>query len=68
LARRHHLGGLATCIGPSSREAAYAVQAQLEGLSPHPLFGWKIAATSTAGQQHIGIDGPIAGRLLTEMV
>lgn len=62
------LAALPPAWRPSSREAAYAVQAQLEALSPHPLFGWKIAATSTAGQQHIGIDGPIAGRLLAEMV
>jgi 2-keto-4-pentenoate hydratase len=26
-------------------------------------YGWKIAATSKAGQEHIGVDGPIAGRL-----
>jgi 2-keto-4-pentenoate hydratase len=28
--------------------------------------GWKIAATSTAGQAHIGVDRPMAGRLLAE--
>ena len=31
-----------------------------------PLFGWKIAATSAAGQAHINVDGPLAGRLLRE--
>src|SRR6185369_7396083 len=31
-----------------------------------PLFGWKIAATSVAGQKHINVDGPLAGRLLKE--
>ena len=46
----------------------YLIQGQIEALSDMPLFGWKIAATSTAGQKHIGIDGPIAGRLLSEMV
>ena len=30
------------------------------------LFGWKIAATSRAGQQHINVDGPLAGRLLAD--
>jgi 2-keto-4-pentenoate hydratase len=30
------------------------------------LFGWKIAATSVAGQRHINVDGPLAGRLLRE--
>jgi 2-keto-4-pentenoate hydratase len=32
------------------------------------LFGWKIAATSIAGQRHIGVDGPLAGRILEERV
>ena len=32
------------------------------------LFGWKIAATSKAGQAHIAVDGPMAGRLLRERV
>ena len=27
-------------------------------------IGWKIAATSIAGQKHIGVSGPLAGRLL----
>src|SRR5579862_4617295 len=29
-------------------------------------FGWKIAATSEAGQKHINVDGPMAGRILSE--
>ena len=53
-------------IRPATREDGYAVQALLEARSAHPLYGWKIAATSTAGQQHIGVDGPLAGRLLRE--
>jgi 2-keto-4-pentenoate hydratase len=28
------------------------------------LAGWKLAATSIPGQRHIGVDGPMAGRLL----
>jgi 2-keto-4-pentenoate hydratase len=53
---------------PTSRLDAYAVQAMLEAKSKKPLFGWKIAATSIAGQKHIGVDGPLAGRLLAERV
>ena len=53
-------------IRPSSRADGYAVQAMLEGRSGAPLFGWKIAATSVAGQKHINVDGPLAGRLLKE--
>ena len=59
---------LPTSLRPANREEGYLIQRQIESLSDSPLFGWKIAATSTAGQKHIGIDGPIAGRLLTEMV
>jgi 2-keto-4-pentenoate hydratase len=51
---------------PASRRDAYAVQALIEKRSARPRFGWKIAATSKAGQAHIGIGGPIAGRLIAE--
>jgi 2-keto-4-pentenoate hydratase len=55
-------------LRPATREEGYAVQALLERRSAHPLFGWKIAATSAAGQRHIGVEGPLAGRLLRERV
>lgn len=55
-------------LRPSTRAEGYAIQAQLERRSRHPLFGWKIAATSVAGQKHINVDGPLAGRLLAEKV
>ena len=51
---------------PATRAEAYAVQAALEAKSAHPRAGWKIAATSAAGQAHIGVDGPLAGRVLAE--
>jgi 2-keto-4-pentenoate hydratase len=53
---------------PSNRVEGYEIQARLETRSAQPLFGWKIAATSTAGQKHIGVDGPMAGRVLAERV
>ena len=53
---------------PGTRAQAYHVQAFLEGYSRAPLYGWKIAATSAAGQRHIGVDGPLAGRILAERV
>ncbi|MFK5977921.1 MAG: hydratase [Rhizobiaceae bacterium] len=53
-------------IRPQTRLDGYAIQAHVEQLSTQPLIGWKIAATSAAGQVHIGLDGPIAGRLLAE--
>jgi 2-keto-4-pentenoate hydratase len=53
---------------PRTREDGYAIQAKLEPRSTRPLVGWKIAATSKAGQTHIAVDGPLAGRLLAERV
>jgi len=62
------IDGLPTHVRPRSRAEGYAIQALLEKRSAVPLFGWKIAATSKAGQQHINVDGPLAGRLLAESV
>lgn len=53
---------------PANRADGYAVQALLEKRSAKPLYGWKIAATSPAGQKHIGVSGPLAGRLLAEQI
>jgi len=53
---------------PANRSEAYAIQAEVARLSAQPLFGWKIAATSADGQKHIGVDGPLAGRLLSGRV
>jgi 2-keto-4-pentenoate hydratase len=49
---------------PASRAEGYAIQAEIARLSGQNVIGWKIAATSKAGQQHIRVDGPIAGCLL----
>ena len=67
--QRHAAGPPAgrRCGRPRAAEG-YAVQARLEARSAAPLFGWKIAATSKAGQAHIAVDGPLAGRLLRERV
>jgi 2-keto-4-pentenoate hydratase len=62
------LDALPDGLRPATRAEGYAVQAHLEARSLSPLFGWKIAATSAAGQAHINVDGPLAGRLLAEMV
>lgn len=53
-------------IRPSSRREGY--QAQAAAAVRGTPYGWKIAATSKMGQQHIGVDGPLAGRLLKERV
>lgn len=56
---------LPEAMRPASRRDGYAIQSLLatKGIG---LTGWKIAATSKAGQGHIGVDGPLAGRLLAE--
>jgi len=49
---------------PSTRSEGYRVQAALAELTDDRGIGWKIAATSIAGQKHIAVSGPLAGRLL----
>jgi len=51
---------------PRTRRDGYAIQSLLAAKSSQPIAGWKIAATSAAGQSHIGVDGPLAGRLHAE--
>jgi 2-keto-4-pentenoate hydratase len=55
-------------LRPTTRAEAYGIQAMVEQSSARPLVGWKIAATSVAGQKHINVDGPLAGRLLAERI
>ena len=62
------LPALPESLRPTSRAEGYAIQRLLEPRSAKPLAGWKIAATSEAGQKHINVDGPLAGRLLAERV
>lgn len=62
------LDALPEGMRPVTRADGYAIQAALERITCAPLTGWKIAATSQAGQRHINVDGPLAGRLLAERV
>lgn len=55
-------------LQPHDKAEAYVVQAVMEQQSASPLWGWKIAATSIAGQKHIGVSGPLAGRYIAERV
>jgi 2-keto-4-pentenoate hydratase len=66
--RSEHIDELPRHCRPADRKEAYMIQAQVAKLSGQRVFGWKIAATSGAGQQHIGVDGPLAGRLLSNRV
>ncbi|MEZ5824501.1 MAG: hydratase [Geminicoccaceae bacterium] len=58
-----HIEALPEELRPRDRRQGHAIQAQLEKRDPGGLAGWKIAATSAAGQAHIGVSGPIAGRI-----
>jgi 2-keto-4-pentenoate hydratase len=62
------MDALPAACRPATREEGYAIQAQVQAVSGRSSFGWKIAATSAAGQAHIGVDGPLAGRLLDGQV
>src|SRR5689334_3643638 len=62
------LNALPEPLRPRTRAEGYAIQSHLIEHTRAPLFGWKIAATSLAGQQHVKVDGPLAGRLLAEKV
>jgi 2-keto-4-pentenoate hydratase len=66
--QRTRMDALPTACRPANRHEGYAIQAQVQAVSGRTPFGWKIAATSSAGQAHIGVDGPLAGRLLNGQV
>jgi 2-keto-4-pentenoate hydratase len=53
---------------PRDRADGYAIAAALAEQSGDIVAGWKIAATSEAGQKHINVDGPLAGRILARRV
>ena len=60
----HQITAIEASVRPQTRGEGYAVQQALLAATGDKAMGWKIAATSTAGQQHIGVSGPLAGRLL----
>jgi 2-keto-4-pentenoate hydratase len=60
------LGDLEPSQRPRDRAEGYAIQAAMQSYGS--LFGWKIAATSEAGQKHINVAGPLAGRIFGERV
>src|ERR1700722_3078358 len=62
------LAGLETRLRPCDHAEGYAIQGAIEKYSTHRIFGWKITATSEAGQKHINVAGPMAGRILAETV
>lgn len=55
-------------LRPRDTLAGHAIQAALPAVAERPVVGWKIAATSAAGQAHIQVDGPLPGRILDSFV
>ena len=66
--RRTRIDQLPPDCRPADREAGYSAQKDIVRCSGQNVVGWKIAATSAAGQKHIGVDGPLAGPLLANRV
>lgn len=58
------LDALPESLRPRTRAEGHAIQAALPRVAGQAVVGWKIAATSAAGQAHINVGGPIAGRIL----
>lgn len=65
---RSRMASLAESSQPADRAEGYAIQAAVTALNDAPRVAWKIAATSTAGQAHIGVDGPLGGPYLQDRV
>ncbi len=64
---RAHLESLPSDCRPATRAEGYAVQARWPAIAG-PVGGWKIAATSVAGQKHIAVSGPLAGPVFASRV
>jgi 2-keto-4-pentenoate hydratase len=57
------IDGLPPDCRPRDLAEGYAIQAAMGALIGGPQLGWKIAATSRAGQRHIGVDEPLGAPL-----
>src|SRR3954467_1098000 len=62
------IGDLDPSQRPRERAEGYAIQAAMMKHFAGTPVGWKIAATSEAGQKHINVTGPLAGRIFAERV
>lgn len=60
------IDALPETVRPHERAEGYGIAAAIAERSGQAVAGWKIAATSAAGQRHINVDGPLAGRILAD--
>ncbi|TXT36430.1 MAG: putative hydratase [Planctomycetota bacterium] len=63
-----HTDAIPESCRPATRADGYTIQRLIADISGQATVGWKIAATSEAGQKHLQVDGPLAGRLLAKRV
>lgn len=61
---REVLDALPPEVRPATDADGFSIQRAITEISGDRRFGWKIAATSVAGQKHIGVSGPLPGTLL----
>jgi 2-keto-4-pentenoate hydratase len=62
------IDALPPALRPRDHAQGHAIQSELPRVAGQHVVGWKIAATSLAGQQHINVGGPLAGRILSGFV
>jgi 2-keto-4-pentenoate hydratase len=62
------LDALPAAMRPGTTMQGHAIQAQWPAVAGQRVVGWKIAATSVAGQKHINVGAPLAGRILAGFV
>jgi 2-keto-4-pentenoate hydratase len=55
-------------LRPATLAEGYDIQDAMVAIAGQPVYGWKIAATSAAGQKHIGVTEPLSGRLFRDFV
>jgi 2-keto-4-pentenoate hydratase len=55
-------------LRPRTLAEGYAIQDAMVDIAAQPVSGWKIAATSKAGQAHIAVTEPLAGRLFKSFI
>jgi len=55
-------------LRPATLAEGYDIQDAMVAVAAQPVYGWKIAATSAAGQKHIGVTEPLSGRLFKDFV
>lgn len=65
---RKHLDALPEGCRPATLDDGRAVQALWAEVLGDRIAGWKIAATSIAGQRHIAVSGPLAGPVFASRV